>query len=336
VKGYDGLTKRGQARRLRRLALNALAQYDLEVTGVELVGLYTNALFRVRTADRASYVLRVCRPGWRTATDLQSEAQWLQALHRDTDIGGPQPIPLRNGEFLVTASAPGVPEPRRCLLMSWLPGRLLGARLTEANLAKMGALMARLQQHGAAFHPGDGFTRRRMNAIYARGEEDVLSRDLTSGELPARACDILQAARTRVDAAYARLYSDPAGLQVIHNDLHHDNIKLYRGRLHPFDFEDTVWGYRVQDVATGLLDLAFAVPPERYGVLAAAYREGYERLAPWPETYEGEIEALRAGLLLWRANWVARYERQYLGMHVEWTARILEGYLGSCQIALHR
>ena len=96
MKPFEELTRRGKARRLREVALHALDQYDLEVTDVRLLGMYTNALFRVRAADGrgvdASYVLRVCAPGWRTLTDLRSEAMWLQALDRDTDIGAPAPV----------------------------------------------------------------------------------------------------------------------------------------------------------------------------------------------------------------------------------------------------
>ena len=42
-----------------------------------------------------------------------------------------------------------------------------------------------------------------------------------------------------------------ADLRVIHCDLWHENVKLHRGRLRPFDFEDTVWGYRLHDLAMG-------------------------------------------------------------------------------------
>jgi Ser/Thr protein kinase RdoA (MazF antagonist) len=92
---------------------------------------------------------------------------WLQALSRETTIHAPDPVPAHNGEFIVEASAAGVPERRCCVVMSWLPGVLLGTKLNEANLYKMGILFAGLHEHGATYAPPSGFTDRKMDSIYA-------------------------------------------------------------------------------------------------------------------------------------------------------------------------
>ena len=256
MKPFAQLTYHGQARRVRRLALNALSQYNLEIKDVRFICMWTIGIFRLRTRCGGSYVLRVCAPGWRTETDLRSEIIWLQALKQDTDIRVPEPVPTRNGEYMVQASAEGVPEPRFCMAMSWLPGSvLLGSRLTEANLYQMGKLFARLHEHTARFKPPHGFTQRQMNQIYARGERDILFGDSCRDAFTPRTRDIFARTKVKVDEAFARLYGDSTGLRVIHNDLWHENIKVYRGQLYPFDFEDTIWGYPVQDMAMALLDL---------------------------------------------------------------------------------
>jgi Ser/Thr protein kinase RdoA (MazF antagonist) len=289
------------------------------------VGTFTNTLYRARTVDGRSCVVRVCTPGWRTETDLRSEAMWLEALSRESDIGAPVPLAARDGSYLVTARAEGVPESRHCLVMSWLPGVLLGKRLTEANLHKMGALFARLHEHGARFRPPAGFTERRMDGVYARGEEEVLWH-CEDGFAP-ETRTIMERAWSRVEEAFARLYADPKGLRVIHHDLWHDNIKVHRGRLHPFDFEDTAWGYPVQDIAMALEDLMMDVEADAFEPLQAAFRQGYESLSIWPERYEGEVDTFRVGRLFWVANYVARYQRSYLCQHVDWTVRLFAGYL---------
>ncbi|MFN2156927.1 MAG: phosphotransferase enzyme family protein [Anaerolineae bacterium] len=325
MQAFQQLTKRGQARRLRKLALRALEQYPLDVADVHLVGTFTNTLFRVRAADGTSYVLRVCTPGWRTETDLRSEAMWLAALAHETDIGAPVPLAAYDGSYLVEARAEGVPEVRRCMVTSWLPGSLLGKQLTEANLYKMGVLFGRLHAHGARFCAPPGFTERKMDGVYARDEQEVLW-DCDEGFTPESRA-ILERAWSRVEGAFARLYADPAGLRVIHHDLWHDNIVVYRGHLHPFDFEDTAWGYPVQDVAMALQDLMMDVEADAFGPLQAALRQGYESLAPWPERCEGEIDTFRVGRLFWVANYVARYQRVHLREHIKWTAQLFAGYL---------
>jgi Ser/Thr protein kinase RdoA (MazF antagonist) len=333
MKRYSELTQRGKARRLREVAFSALAHYDLEISGLELVGMFTNVLFRVRTVGGQSYVLRWCTPGWRTDTDIRSEISWLQALAESDDIGAPVPLLSRDGEQLVKVGPqPGVPGSNRCVVMSWIPGTPLGRHLSAANLKRMGSLFAMLHAHGAAFVPPPGFTERRMISYIARDEPDVLFSEANSYAFTAHSCEVLTQTRMVVAQAFADLYADRGGLCVIHNDLWHDNIMLYRGRLHPFDFEDTIWGYPVQDIAMSLQDLMTDVPPDKYEPYAAAFREGYESLAAWPEQYEGQIDVFRAGRLLWVANYIAGHERQYLQKHLVLLTRQLDVFLETGRI----
>ncbi len=328
MEDFEQLSSEAQAARLRALAVRALEAYALDVREVRLVGLYTNAIFRVATTDDSSYMMRVCQPGWRTDTDLRSEAMWLQALDRETDIGAPRPVMARDGAYLVRTEAEGVPEAHRCCVMSWTPGVVLeDERLTEENLFQMGALFARLHAQAADFEPPAGFTQRRMDTLFARGEEDALFSAENREAFTPRAWEIIERVRAQVAAAYEQLYADPAGLRVIHHDLWHGNIKIHAGRLYPLDFEDTVWGYPVQDIAMAWQDLMKDVAPESYEPLTRAFRAGYEQRLAWPESYAGQIDLFRAGRMLWVANYVARFERKYLSEHLTWLTGEFEKFL---------
>ncbi len=329
MKPFDQLAYRGQAKRLKKLAIKALDQFDFELSQIQLIGLFTNAIFRLRTTSGQNYILRVCRPNWRTESDLISEIMWLQALNRDTDIYVPEPVPTKDGSFFVESLVDGVPEARRCVVMGWMPGSLLATRLNEENIFKMGLLFARLHKHGADFVPPKGFTKRRMDSIYARDEPNVLFSEATKDAFTPETKDILCQTAKQVKEAFIQLYNDPLGIQVIHNDLHHENIKLYRGHLFPIDFEDTILGYPVQDIAMALQDLMVDVSPEEYEAYQSAFQEGYERIKSWPEGYEGQIDTFRVGRMLWVANYVARYQSNYLPDHVAWLARLFERYLES-------
>jgi Ser/Thr protein kinase RdoA (MazF antagonist) len=327
IKPLHSLTVRGQVRRLRHLAIHALEQYDLDISSFHLLGWYTNLLFRVRTTQGTSYVLRLCMPGWRTKTDIHSEALWLQAINQETDIVVPWPIPARNGEYVIEVPLPDIPEFGRCMLMTWLPGTPLGKHLTEANLYKMGILFARLHDFSLRFTPPPGFTQRKMIQPLARDEENVLFQASCLAILNSHEQDILVRTKDRVDKAFQQLYAQPDGLRVIHNDLWHGNIKVYRGHLNPVDFEDTIWGYPIQDIAMAMQDLMSDVAPDQYEPLLAAFRRGYESLQPWPEAYEGQMDSFRVGRMLWVANDVARCHSQYLSQHIAWLTPQLERYL---------
>lgn len=158
------------------------------------------------------YILRLASPGWRCLDDLRLEALWLHALGRDTDLCVPGIVLAHDGQDVLAVSLPGDSTVWNATLMTWVPGLLLGHYLTRTNLEKMGHLFA------------DG------------------------NHLPSSALGLLERMDRRVETAYAAI--DRSDLRVIHCDLWYGNIKLYRGRLYPFDFEDTVWGFRSHDIVS--------------------------------------------------------------------------------------
>jgi Ser/Thr protein kinase RdoA (MazF antagonist) len=201
--------------------------------------------------------------------------------------------------------------------MTWVDGRSLAHYLTRRNLYKMGILFARLHVHGGIWSPPAGFTTRRFDAFLSRGEPDLLFGGGALRYLGQQDFDALLRARSAVEKEYANL--DRGDLRVIHCDLWHGNIKVDGGRLRPFDFEDTVWGYRLHDIAMGMLDLLETVGQTRYHQLLAAFRQGYEGLLDWPA---GDMQVLQFGRLLWKANWVARFQPQHLEAMAQGYARV--------------
>jgi Ser/Thr protein kinase RdoA (MazF antagonist) len=105
---------------------------------------------------------------------------------------------------------------------------------------------------------------------------------------------VVAAAVDRVDLAYARL--ERKGLTVINCDLWHDNIKVLDEELAPFDFEDTVFGHRIHDVAIALLDPATLVGIDEYERLLAHFHRGYESVRALPD---GDGLDFQVGRMFW-------------------------------------
>lgn len=318
---YDQLSPTAKLRRLRSLAETALAEYDLVDPSIVYHGFETNLMYRVRDAAGDRYMLRLASPGWRTFEDLRSEAIWLDALSRDTAVRAPRVIRAREGHSVVQVSVPDVPDPWNVSLMSWVPGRLLGHYLTKQNLVRMGALFAELHCHGKAWTPPAGFTTRRFEHWLSRGEPNLIVGDEHNRIPLGESRQTIGRMHELVERAYSSI--DRRDLRVIHCDLWHDNIKLHNGMLHPFDFEDTVFGYRAHDIAMAMLDLIEGTDEERYPELLKAFRIGYEIDLAWPDE---EIEPFQIGRLLWKLNWVARHQPQWLSLSVEQNLPVFETY----------
>jgi Ser/Thr protein kinase RdoA (MazF antagonist) len=199
----------------------------------------------------------------------------------------------------------------------------------------MGVLFAELHHHGGSWHPPAGFTTRRFEHWLSKGEKNLIAgsaQPQQSGApapsaLPSQARDLLERMHLHVESAYAVI--DRSDLRVIHCDLWHDNIKIYRGVLHPLDFEDTVWGFRAHDIAMAMLDLLEDTDEARYSILLKAFRRGYEAHMAWPDD---PIEPFQIGRLLWKINWVARRHPQRLAEMVERHIPLLEHYERTGQV----
>jgi Ser/Thr protein kinase RdoA (MazF antagonist) len=326
---FASLSKIGQIRRVGQLAAAALGEYDIDVRSVHVHSFATNLLYSVQSNTGERFMLRMAYPGWRTLEDLRAEAAWLDALHADTDIGSPLVIRPTRGEPVLPMSGLGVPGTWYATLMTCVDGRLLAHYLTGPNLERMGGLFARLHLHGKAWQPPHDFSTKRFEAFLSRGEPDVVFGD---GVIQTFRDDDRRAfllAREWVEREYSTL--DRSDLRVIHCDLWHENIKIDHGRLRPFDFEDTIWGYRLHDIAMGMLDLLETVGDARYKELLASFRRGYERLLDWPE---GNLEVLQIGRLLWKANWVTRFARESLGPLGERYGGVFRGFERSGELRL--
>lgn len=326
---FATLSRIGQLRRIGQVARQALTQYGIESAAVRLHHTATNLLYRVRTLDGQRLMLRMAAPGWRKLENLQAEAAWLDALARDTDIGAPRIVWALDDTAVVTLKSPTLPAVWHATLMTWVDGRLLAHYLSENNLVKLGDLFARLHLHGKAWQPPPNFSPMRFDQFLSRGEPDRLFAGGSLHEASPLDCDTFRRMRDRVEREYARL--NRADLRVIHCDLWHENVKLHHGRLHPFDFEDTIWGFRLHDIAMAMLDLLEDVGAERYVDLLAAFRHGYEHQLDWPE---GNLAVLQIGRLLWKANYVARFVPDALNEMVVGYGRVFRQFEETGQLVL--
>jgi Ser/Thr protein kinase RdoA (MazF antagonist) len=303
-KPYSTLTERGQARRLRELAFNALAHYRLKVARLRLVTNDTNGIFRVDTADGRKYILRVTLPtGGHTLDHVTAEMDWLAALARDTDLSVPRPLTAQNGSLVVEASASGVPEARLCEVFSWVDGKNLAEDMSESNISKLGELSARLHIHALTYHPPSKLSLLRFDRVLPFPEPVAFFEEKNSPFFPAARRVVYQKAIAWTQESIDRLKSSGEPMRIIHGDLHQWNVRNARGVLSPIDFEDLMWGWPAQDIAITFYYFN-AFNAEKSDEWRAAFQKGYERHSPWPERHAGEIDSFIAARGLGLANFV--------------------------------
>ena len=322
MRPFEDLTDAGKARRLRTVAAAALERYDLRVQNLRLITNEFNAVFRVDSDDHA-YVLRVNLPNRRSLAEIKAEMRWLSALATETTVGVPSPVPATGGDLVVSVSAPGIPEPRHCVLFGWIGGIDLAARLTEANITELGALTAQLHQHALSFDPPAGL--RRWDNPFPLDDHHVL---LDDGIVSPSDRATFVAALGRIEAVLARLSDEPP--RMIHGDLHQDNVRVANGRLFAIDFDDSLLGHPVQDIGVTFWNLQ---EEPNYEALRHAFRRGYERHASWPEHNPGDIDTFVADRALMLIDYAlqtttaddAADTRKFIRKEVRYLRRWLSG-----------
>lgn len=176
MRPFADISYDAQVKRLKRLALLALLNYDLGEVQLVRLGHGENTTFRVEevalsvhqsdkclSSKTQWYVLRIHRPGNHSLAAIRSELLWLSTLRRDTDLVVPEPVPSKDGSLFTVVETEGVPQPRCCVLFRWIPGRFLNAGLSPLALGRVGTLMARLHQHAQQFTLPEGFVRPRLD-----------------------------------------------------------------------------------------------------------------------------------------------------------------------------
>ncbi len=336
MKPFRELTSLGQARRLRPHAHRVLDRFAIGPRRLRQLTEATNIVFRVDTNAGRRLVLRLTSPkSAHSIENVRSENAWMRALVRESDVDVPEPIATPNGDYTLSLSDPDLPGEWFCTLFEWVPGPMLADRLIPENVARHGDLAARLHAHGERFAPPEGFRIRTYRTVFPYSDPDlpnpepIVLFDRCPPELmPPDRISVFRAAHDRIQGEIDRVH-DRREPQVIHNDLHVWNVKLDRSRTVALDFEDLLWGYPVQDLATTLYYYRYRPDHE---ALFAAFRHGYEAVRPWPEDRAGQIEALIAGRGVLLANYVAASqdadERAIAPTYLERMEKRLTGFLG--------
>ncbi|MGB2963848.1 MAG: phosphotransferase [Anaerolineales bacterium] len=327
-KPYHELTRLGKIRRLHKIALKALEEYDLSIAWVKFLTIETNTMFQVRSTAGERFVHRIYSDEETTLRENQAEMLWLTALARDTDLEVSEPIPRTDGKYITIINEPGVSKDRRCVLFKWVPGRPLENYLNPENYYKLGQILAKLHDHASTLTPlPQHILPKKWDKVFYYPDEPVIynSPDYSHFFPPVR-IKVMEEVIKQADDLFARLFADQDGLILIHGDLHYWNVHYYRGDLYVIDFEDINLGYPVQDIA---VTLYYGRRQGGYEEWKAAFRQGYSSVRAWPVESERTIDTLIAARSVNFINYVARIDpspQEYIIQRSEELVQFLNKY----------
>jgi Ser/Thr protein kinase RdoA (MazF antagonist) len=319
-----------EAARLLPLAQTVLDRYSFRVREVSHLATHSNVMFRVVTSDGYQCVLRVGSPHANSRANIVYEVAWLSALNRDTDLDLVAPIATGYGTLIVDAKEPDTDKTRPCVLFSWIPGAPLADGAGSFGYRLLGRMSAALQQHGRTWQPPKPEGMRRWDRVfyYDPSIDPVIINNARFDHLfnVYRRKTIEQAIEISekvIKEAWANEFP-----QVVHGDLHEWNVHLSRSRLHAFDFEDVMIATPAQDVSVCLYSSRTSA---RRNEIRAAFRQGFEEIAPWPVESDEQLDGFHAARQVLLMNYAARTlpmgeAEDYLDQVTPWLRRYVDHY----------
>lgn len=312
------------------LAQAALARFGVgDDATVTLVNVSENHTYKVDDQGTGrSYALRLHRPGYRTAAEIESEIVWVDALRDDDVVKTPVAIRSADGARVVLAQAPQVQE-RYAVMFEWLDGTVVdmddGERAVE-QYEQLGSISARMHAHLRRWQRPPGFTRPPWDYEHSIGPsgywgtwQDGLGMGVEERRLLQRLDETI---RTRLE----RFGDGPDRFGLIHADMRLANLLVNGSEVLVIDFDDCGPSWFMYDFAT---TVSFMEDHPRVPELREAWIRGYRSVA---ELDAASVAELQTFVMLRRLLLVA-----WIGSHHTFAPEAAElgaGFtIGTCALA---
>ena len=266
---------------LEAFSLQILIRYQIDVKSAVSINYEYNATLKVEATDGRIFALRINTNSPRTPENLRAEIAFVRFLAEDGRVKVPHPIENIDGDFYTSILHDASGRMFHCVLYSWILGEELEDEPTDEQLYALGAAMATMHLVAPGFALPEGSVLPTFDDPLWRTEDFLLSE---KSVLDAEAKELITQALSAIKSGVAKYYVN-ATPRIIHADMHGGNVLWHEGSLSVIDFDDCGLGLPLQDLATALYYLD---TPEQ----DAAFRRGYESMAPIPECSDKEMKML--------------------------------------------
>ncbi len=295
---------------LDTIARRALEHYNKKFDAVEFFTKETSTIYRAIDAESRAYALKIYDEASSNSDDNLIEVLILEAIAKSGSIPVAELIENRGGETVTLVTDHRSKTTRRAVLSRWLGGADFKGNESEAGFIKLGALTAELHRimSGIAI-PGQLRPKKWNQVFYFRDEKPVYKeakyREKAGPEFEA----VMDAAVPVLNEHLQRIYGHEPP-QLLHGDLNPWNVKIDDETLSILDFEDSIDGPRIHDLAI-LLYYYREDPNHSYERVKGWVLEGYARINPTGELRDDDFEILFTARLANFLNHVLTLDEDY-------------------------
>jgi Ser/Thr protein kinase RdoA (MazF antagonist) len=272
---------------LDRLAAAALGHYDLSPeAAATLINVSENWTYRIDDpASGRRAALRVHRPGYHDAREIESELTWLEALSAEGVIETPPVVRTRAGARVQSVSLADLALPRNVVLFDWVDGAAPTAE-DVPSFQRLGGVSARMHAHSRGWTRPQSFARFAWDYSTTLGPNGHWGRWQDGLGMTPDALTLLTRLDGTIRERLERFGSGHDRFGLTHADLRIANLLVDGDRTIVIDFDDCGLAWFMYDWATAV---SFIEDHPQVPELQAAWVEGYRSVAPLSAEEEAEL-----------------------------------------------
>ena len=266
------------------LATEALTRYGLSTQATaELCNVSENHTYRVEDPENGTFALRVHRPGYRTAHQIECELDWVDALRGDGAVDTCVPVAAPGGERVVNVGTHNV------VLWEWLPGAEPDPSGDDVidGFRTLGAVSARMHAHARAWTAPSGFDRPIWDFEHTLGASGYWGLWQDGLGMGAEELALLERLAATIESRLQAYGQSADRFGLVHADIRLANLLVDDGHVRVIDFDDCGYAWFMYDFAT---TVSFMEEHPRVPELREAWLDGYRSVAPLDAADEAELD----------------------------------------------
>jgi Ser/Thr protein kinase RdoA (MazF antagonist) len=280
VNEFYSLSPDEQTEELTSMAVEALKQWDMDATNIDLIKFRENAVYKITLADQTRYALRIHRPGYHTDEEMDAEIHWMHAL-ANYGVEVPTLIPTTDGSYFTTVSVENIPEARQVDLLEWIDAEPLGnfenglgtdPDSIKQSFETLGSIMGRMHKQSSNWPEQKTLVRHAWDCDGLVGENPFWGRFWEMDALSAEQYELIGRLRTKLTEQLSQYDKGLEHYGFIHADLVVENVLVNNGEVRVIDFDDAGFGWYLFDLATVLY---FFLDDPHYQLAYDAIIKGY-------------------------------------------------------------
>lgn len=271
----------------------AIDRYDFKLKDLYFLAEETNILYKLTDTKGNTFLMKIFQENSSTLEDNHLEVYLMNLVSKRGGISIPSILPAADGSEIQEIKIDEGRSPVRVAIYSWLEGEDLDGNENEDRFIQLGELTARLHVATYGEKVPETFSPKRWdNVFYYKEDKMVYKQSEYQRYLSKEYHEVMDTIIPYLNSRLSEYYQmNERDLQLIHSDLNPWNVLVNGNEMHIIDFEDTLLGLPLHDIAILLYYYRFE-EKFKYDNVKQLFFKGYEKIRPLPEFTEFDLDLL--------------------------------------------